>query len=45
VEKAEMRAAIAVVDFLNKGFEEFRNYAYPRYPELGLAYLGLLLGN
>jgi Fe-S-cluster containining protein len=45
VEKEEMRAAIAVVDFLNKGFEEFRNYAYPRYPELGLSYLGLLLGN
>lgn len=45
VEKAEMRAAIAAVDFLNKGFEEFRNYAYPRYPELGLSYLGLLLDN
>lgn len=44
VGKGEMRAAIAVVDFLNKGFEEFRDYAYPRYPELGLSYLGFLLG-
>jgi Fe-S-cluster containining protein len=42
VKKEDMRAAIAIVDFLNKGLEEFRNYAYPRYPELGLAYLGFL---
>jgi Fe-S-cluster containining protein len=45
VRKTEIRAAIAVVDFLNKGLEDFRKYAYPRYPELGFSYLDLLLGN
>lgn len=38
-----MRKAIAVVDFLNKGFKEFRNHAYPLYPNLGLSYLHIML--
>lgn len=38
-----MRGAIAVVDFLNKSYREFRDHAYPLYPELGLHYLSLAL--
>lgn len=45
VGKDEIRSAIAVVDYLNKGFDDYRNYAYPLYPELGLSYLGVLMGN
>jgi Fe-S-cluster containining protein len=41
--RAEVRKAVAVVDFMNKGYREFRAHAYPRYPELGLSYLGTLL--
>jgi hypothetical protein len=35
----DIRKGIAVVDYLNKSFREFREFAYPLYPELGMRYL------
>jgi hypothetical protein len=35
----EIRKAIRLVDFLNKSFPDFREKAYPIYPELGRLYV------
>lgn len=35
----DFRKAIRVVDYLNKGFKDFRSFAYPLYPELGMRYI------
>lgn len=45
VGRTDIRRAIAVVDFMNKGYREFRDYAYTRYPDLGFSYLNLILGS
>ena len=43
--RGAMRKAVAVVDFMNKGYRRFRAHAYPRYPDLGVSYLDILLSH
>jgi Fe-S-cluster containining protein len=44
VTRDDARKALSIVDFLNKHFRSFRDYYFPRYPELGMQYLQFLLG-
>ncbi len=39
VEEEQARKAIRIVDFLNKHFSDFRDFAYEVYPSLGMYYL------
>ncbi len=43
--KAEMRSAIRIIDYLNKSVENFREYIYPRYPELGARYVQYVIAS
>ena len=44
VTRDDARRALSLVDFLNKHYHSFREYYFPRYPELGMQYLQFLLG-
>ncbi|NOZ59623.1 MAG: YkgJ family cysteine cluster protein [Euryarchaeota archaeon] len=44
VTRDDARKALSIVDFLNKHFRSFRDYYFPKYPELGMQYLQFLLG-
>ena len=40
----DARKALSIVDLLNKHYHSFRDYYFPKYPELGMQYLQFLLG-
>jgi len=44
VTRNDARRALSIVDLLNKHYQSFRDYYFPKYPELGMQYLQFLLG-